>query len=140
MHQLVALLNSAEISVNFNRFFQNKGILGCFAAATKLIYEYQEQNGFSYRVMCTVCERHFSENNIKMMLQQIQKSCFLCLRNVIFHIIYYICYMCSPLAGGVIQGNMLKIKRERMTHSINPCLITSDPIISDTGRSTPMHG
>lgn len=44
------------------------------------------------------------------------------------------------LPAGVIQGKVMKIKRGSMTHSINPCLITSDPIISDTDRNTPMHG
>lgn len=43
------------------------------------------------------------------------------------------------LPAGVIQGKVMKIKRGRVTHSINPCLITSDLIISDTDRNTPMH-
>lgn len=45
--------------------------------------------------------------------------------------------MCSV---EVIQGNLMKIKRVGMTHSINPCLITSDLIISDTDINTPMDG
>lgn len=45
---------------------------------------------------------------------------------------------CHP--AGVSQGNVMKIKRGSMTHSINLCLITSDLIISDTDSSTPMHG
>lgn len=47
--------------------------------------------------------------------------------------------MCCPPAG-FIQGNVMKIKRGSMTHSINLCLITSDPIISDADINTPMHG
>lgn len=47
--------------------------------------------------------------------------------------------MCC-LSAGVIQGNVMKIKRGSMTHSINLRLITSDPIVSDTDINTPMHG
>lgn len=46
--------------------------------------------------------------------------------------------MCC-LPAGVIQGNVMKIKRGSMTHSINLCLITSDLIISDTDSNAPMH-